>query len=47
MSDTTMNQMGIDPKLTGVEENIPLRPLAVFSVPGQQTNYQTAYKVLE
>ncbi|XP_051160359.1 muscle calcium channel subunit alpha-1 isoform X2 [Leptopilina boulardi] len=47
MSDTTMNQMGIDPKLTGVEENIPLRPLAVFSVPGQQTNYQTAYKVLD
>lgn len=41
-----MNQMGTDPRLTGVEENIPLRPLAVFGGTGQQANYPT-YKILE
>lgn len=43
-----MNQMGIDPKLTGIEESIPLRPLAVFGNPVQQQSYHhTSYKVLE
>ena len=46
LSDGAMNQMGTDPRFTGAEENIPLKPLAVFGGPGQQTNYQ-AYKILE
>jgi len=37
-----MNQMGTDLRLTGVEENIPLRPLAAFGNPAQQS-----YKVVE
>ncbi|KAG6803533.1 muscle calcium channel subunit alpha-1 isoform X2 [Apis mellifera caucasica] len=48
LSDSAMNQMGIDPKLTGIEESIPLRPLAVFGNPVQQQSYHhTSYKVLE
>ena len=47
LSDSAMNQIGTDARLTGVEENIPLRPLAVFGGLGQQINYQAAYKVLE
>lgn len=47
LSDGAMNQMGMDPRLTGMEENIPLRPLAVFGNPVQQTPYQSAYKVVE
>lgn len=40
-----MNQMAGDPRLTGVEESIPLRPLAAFGNPMQP--YQSAYKVVE
>ncbi|XP_025156407.1 muscle calcium channel subunit alpha-1 isoform X8 [Harpegnathos saltator] len=47
LSDGAMNQMGIDPRLTGMEENIPLRPLAVFGNPVQQTPYQSTYKVVD
>ena len=48
LSDSAMNQMGIEPKLTGIEENIPLRPLPVFGNPVQQQFYHHApYKVLE
>ncbi|XP_033357832.1 muscle calcium channel subunit alpha-1 isoform X6 [Bombus vosnesenskii] len=48
LSDSAMNQMGMDPKLTGIEENIPLRPLAVFGNPVQQQSYHhTPYKVFE
>ncbi|XP_014484756.1 PREDICTED: muscle calcium channel subunit alpha-1 isoform X2 [Dinoponera quadriceps] len=47
LSDGAMNQMGMDLRLTGMEENIPLRPLAVFGNPVQQTPYQSAYKVVD
>ncbi|XP_024223897.1 muscle calcium channel subunit alpha-1 isoform X6 [Bombus impatiens] len=48
LSDSAMNQMGMDPKLTGIEENIPLRPLAVFGNPVQQQSYHhTPYKVFD
>ncbi|KAK9299970.1 hypothetical protein QLX08_007186 [Tetragonisca angustula] len=48
LSDSAMNQMGIEPKLTGIEENIPLRPLPVFGNPVQQQFYHHApYKVLD
>ncbi|XP_017762733.1 PREDICTED: muscle calcium channel subunit alpha-1 isoform X3 [Eufriesea mexicana] len=48
LSDSAMNQMGIDPKLTGIEESIPLRPLAGFGNPVQQQSYHhTPYKVLD
>ncbi|XP_012282191.2 muscle calcium channel subunit alpha-1 isoform X1 [Orussus abietinus] len=47
LSDSAMNQMGIDPRLSGGEENIPLRPLAVFSNVPQYSNYQAAHKVLD
>ncbi|XP_071569183.1 ca[2+]-channel protein alpha[[1]] subunit D isoform X5 [Temnothorax nylanderi] len=40
LSDGAMNQMGTDLRLTGVEENIPLRPLAAFGNPAQQTSYK-------
>ncbi|XP_033213450.1 voltage-dependent calcium channel type D subunit alpha-1-like [Belonocnema kinseyi] len=46
LSDSAMNQLGTDPRLTGVEENIPLRPLAVFGGSGQQATYPT-YKILD
>ncbi|XP_032677442.1 muscle calcium channel subunit alpha-1 isoform X4 [Odontomachus brunneus] len=47
LSDGAMNQMGMDPRLTSMEENIPLRPLAVFGNPAQQTPYQSTYKVVD
>ncbi|XP_029034344.2 muscle calcium channel subunit alpha-1 isoform X5 [Osmia bicornis bicornis] len=49
LSDSAMNQMGIDAKLTGIEENIPLRPLAGFGNPVQQqsTTYHPSYKVVD
>ncbi|XP_076620083.1 LOW QUALITY PROTEIN: ca[2+]-channel protein alpha[[1]] subunit D [Colletes latitarsis] len=47
LSDSAMNQMGMDPKLTGIEENIPLRPLAVFGNPVQQQSYHPPYKVVD
>ncbi|KAG7199961.1 hypothetical protein KM043_014390 [Ampulex compressa] len=47
LSDSAMNQMGMDPRLTGVEENIPLRPLAVFGNPAQQLSYRGAHKVVD
>lgn len=34
-----MNQMETDLRL-GIEENIPLRPLAAFGNPAQQTSYK-------
>ncbi|XP_071642784.1 ca[2+]-channel protein alpha[[1]] subunit D isoform X5 [Temnothorax longispinosus] len=40
LSDGAMNQMGTDLRLTGVEENIPLRPLAAFGNPAQPTSYK-------
>lgn len=40
LSDGAMNQMGMDPRLTSMEENIPLRPLAVFGNPAQQSTYK-------
>ncbi|XP_026668922.1 muscle calcium channel subunit alpha-1 isoform X2 [Ceratina calcarata] len=40
LSDSAMNQMGIEPKLTGIEESIPLRPLAVFGNPVQSQPYR-------
>ncbi|XP_011637593.1 voltage-dependent calcium channel type D subunit alpha-1 [Pogonomyrmex barbatus] len=40
LSDGAMNQMGTDLRLTGVEENIPLRPLAAFGNPAQQSTYK-------
>ncbi|KAL6438032.1 hypothetical protein ACFW04_004358 [Cataglyphis niger] len=46
LSDGAMNQMGTN-MLMGVEESIPLRPLAAFGNPIQQTPYQTAYKVVD
>ncbi|KAL0102109.1 hypothetical protein PUN28_018567 [Cardiocondyla obscurior] len=42
LSDGAMNQYGTDLRLTGAEENIPLRPLAVFGNPAQQS-----YKVVD
>ncbi|EGI67525.1 Voltage-dependent calcium channel type D subunit alpha-1 [Acromyrmex echinatior] len=39
LSDGAMNQLGTDLRLA-VEENIPLRPLAVFGNPAQQTSYK-------
>ncbi|XP_018406581.1 PREDICTED: muscle calcium channel subunit alpha-1 [Cyphomyrmex costatus] len=39
LSDGAMNQMGTDLRLA-VEENIPLRPLAVFGNSAQQTSYK-------
>lgn len=39
--------MGGDPRLTGIEESIPLKPLAAFGNPVQQTPYQSSYKVVE
>ncbi|XP_011880299.1 PREDICTED: voltage-dependent calcium channel type D subunit alpha-1 isoform X2 [Vollenhovia emeryi] len=39
LSDGAMNQTGTDLRLT-VEENIPLRPLAAFGNPAQQTSYK-------
>ncbi|XP_050450291.1 muscle calcium channel subunit alpha-1 isoform X2 [Cataglyphis hispanica] len=45
LSDGAMNQMGTN-MLMG-EESIPLRPLAAFGNPIQQTPYQTAYKVVD
>ncbi|XP_018365717.1 PREDICTED: voltage-dependent calcium channel type D subunit alpha-1-like isoform X2 [Trachymyrmex cornetzi] len=39
LSDGAMNQLGTDLRLA-VEENIPLRPLAVFGNPVQQTSYK-------
>ncbi|XP_053974550.1 muscle calcium channel subunit alpha-1 isoform X2 [Hylaeus volcanicus] len=47
LSDSAMNQMGTDQKLTGIEENIPLRPLAVFGNPVQQQSYHPPYKVVD
>ncbi|KMQ91293.1 voltage-dependent calcium channel type d subunit alpha-1 [Lasius niger] len=47
LSDGAMNQMGMNTRLMGVEESIPLRPLAAFGNPIQQTAYQSAYKVVE
>ncbi|CAL7937216.1 unnamed protein product [Xylocopa violacea] len=49
LSDSAMNQMGIDLKLTGIEESIPLRPLAVFENPVQQQPYHhhPPYKVVD
>ncbi|XP_076760429.1 ca[2+]-channel protein alpha[[1]] subunit D isoform X2 [Xylocopa sonorina] len=48
LSDSAMNQMGIDLKLTGIEESIPLRPLAVFENPAQQQSYHhPPYKVVD
>ncbi|XP_067209243.1 muscle calcium channel subunit alpha-1 isoform X2 [Linepithema humile] len=46
LSDGAMNQLGTDPRLTGVEESIPLRPLAAFGNPLQQP-YQSTYKVVD
>lgn len=45
LSDGAMNQMGTDLRL-GVEESIPLRPLAAFGNPLQQP-YPSTYKVVE
>ncbi|XP_072756807.1 ca[2+]-channel protein alpha[[1]] subunit D isoform X3 [Anoplolepis gracilipes] len=45
LSDGAMNQMGANTRL-GVEESIPLRPLAAFGNPIQQP-YQSAYKVVD
>ncbi|KAM0735591.1 Voltage-dependent calcium channel type D subunit alpha-1 [Formica fusca] len=47
LSDGAMNQMGTNMRLMGVEESIPLRPLAAFGNPIQQTPYQSAYKVVD
>ncbi|XP_054000294.1 muscle calcium channel subunit alpha-1 isoform X5 [Hylaeus anthracinus] len=47
LSDSAMNQMGMDQKLTGIEENIPLRPLAMFGNPVQQQSYHPPYKVVD
>ncbi|XP_076237355.1 ca[2+]-channel protein alpha[[1]] subunit D isoform X1 [Calliopsis andreniformis] len=47
LSDSAMNQMGIDQKLTGIEENIPLRPLAMFGNPVQQQSCLPSYKVVD
>ncbi|XP_035739036.1 muscle calcium channel subunit alpha-1-like isoform X3 [Vespa mandarinia] len=46
LSDSAMNQMGMDPRLTGVEENIPLRPLAVFGNTTQRSAYHSSYKMV-
>ncbi|XP_043493155.1 muscle calcium channel subunit alpha-1 isoform X4 [Polistes fuscatus] len=46
LSDSAMNQMGMDPRLTGVEENIPLRPLAVFGNTTQRSTYHSSYKMV-
>ncbi|XP_019884382.1 muscle calcium channel subunit alpha-1 isoform X3 [Camponotus floridanus] len=47
LSDGAMNQMGTNARLMGVEESIPLRPLAAFGNPIQQPPYQSAYKVVD
>nr|XP_012136471.1 PREDICTED: muscle calcium channel subunit alpha-1 isoform X5 [Megachile rotundata] len=48
LSDSAMNQMGIDAKLTGIEESIPLRPLAAFGNPvQQQSTYHPSYKMVD
>ncbi|XP_070150873.1 ca[2+]-channel protein alpha[[1]] subunit D isoform X7 [Polyergus mexicanus] len=47
LSDSAMNQMGTNMRLMGVEESIPLRPLAAFGNPIQQTPYQSVYKVVD
>ncbi|KZC11715.1 Voltage-dependent calcium channel type D subunit alpha-1 [Dufourea novaeangliae] len=48
LSDSAMNQLGMDSKLTGIEENIPLRPLAMFGNPVQQLSYHhPSYKVID
>nr|XP_033321554.1 muscle calcium channel subunit alpha-1 isoform X2 [Megalopta genalis] len=48
LSDSAMNQMGMDTKPTGMEESIPLRPLATFGNPVQQLSYHhPPYKVID
>ncbi|XP_076641129.1 ca[2+]-channel protein alpha[[1]] subunit D isoform X4 [Halictus rubicundus] len=48
LSDSAMNQMGMDSKPTGMEESIPLRPLATFGNPVQQLPYHhPPYKVID
>ncbi|XP_078040970.1 ca[2+]-channel protein alpha[[1]] subunit D isoform X2 [Augochlora pura] len=48
LSDSAMNQMGMDSKPTGMEESIPLRPLATFGNPVQQLSYHhPPYKVID
>ncbi|XP_020280944.1 muscle calcium channel subunit alpha-1 isoform X8 [Pseudomyrmex gracilis] len=49
LSDGAINQTGMDPRLRihGIEENIPLRPLAAFGNPMQQISYMGAYKVID
>ncbi|XP_076224243.1 ca[2+]-channel protein alpha[[1]] subunit D isoform X3 [Nomia melanderi] len=48
LSDSAMNRMGMDSKPTGMEENIPLRPLAMFENPVQQQSYyHPPYKVID
>ncbi|XP_076303607.1 ca[2+]-channel protein alpha[[1]] subunit D isoform X4 [Lasioglossum baleicum] len=48
LSDSAMNQMGMDSKSTGMEESIPLRPLATFGNPVQQLPYHhPPYKVID
>ncbi|XP_043279839.1 muscle calcium channel subunit alpha-1 isoform X13 [Venturia canescens] len=48
LSDSAMNQLVMDSRLSGLEENIPLRPLAVFADSRlQPSNIQNPYKVLD
>ncbi|KAK0098332.1 hypothetical protein PV326_009526 [Microctonus aethiopoides] len=48
IGDTTTIQTGGDVRLPGFEENIPMRPLAMFANSGMQpANFQNPYKVLD
>lgn len=47
MGDGTGGQMGLEPRLMGAEENIPLRPLAIFGGQQQLINYRIPQKLVE
>ncbi|KAG8039048.1 hypothetical protein G9C98_003355 [Cotesia typhae] len=48
ISDSGNTQTAPEPRIVGFEENIPMRPLAMFSNTGMQpANFQNPYKVLD
>ncbi|CAG5093745.1 Similar to Ca-alpha1D: Voltage-dependent calcium channel type D subunit alpha-1 (Drosophila melanogaster) [Cotesia congregata] len=48
ISDSGNTQAAPEPRIVGFEENIPMRPLAMFSNTGMQpANFQNPYKVLD
>ncbi|XP_034935060.1 muscle calcium channel subunit alpha-1 isoform X4 [Chelonus insularis] len=48
VGDSIANQIGQESRLASFEENIPMRPLAIFANSGMQPgNFQNPYKVLD